>query len=305
VALSNGLRDLQVSISETERSLSQGPSHADAGINVVFHIPGHFLGNDFEGVRTGSLLKALRTQVVQVAVPDGLDDPGDVTDFLARSFAEALRMASERLVNKRPDLSNERAMAIAQQAIDRFRQRQASSGKGQSRVRQRPTTTFGTMTASEAMGEALFWDLVAMLDWTFEGDDEEVVEPLVQALTAMPMGEIADFQERLAQALHSLDGRAWARESGESVWWGEPDRLSEDGFLYARCAVVANGREFYEAVLQDPKQMPKEIEYESLLYVAPRAYGRQPGSEDDELPGTLVSFETFSNRDGWTTRERG
>jgi Protein of unknown function (DUF4240) len=150
------------------------------------------------------------------------------------------------------------------------------------------------------MDDSGFWRLIALLDWSREGDDERVVEPLVRALAALPDVEIAAFQNTLASKLYALDGRAWAQHSGESVWWGEPDSLSVDGFLYARCAVVANGVELYDAVLADPTRMPRDLEFESLLYVASTAYERKTGLEfEGELDDTDVSFETFSNEAGW------
>jgi hypothetical protein len=46
--------------------------------------------------------------------------------------------------------------------------------------------------------------------------------------------------------------------------------------------------------------MPKDIEFESLLYVASKAYERKTGLDDNgDLDMTDVSFETFSNEDGW------
>jgi hypothetical protein len=147
--------------------------------------------------------------------------------------------------------------------------------------------------------ENTFWGVIAKLEWKHEGDDERVVEPVVKALTAMPEAEIAAFQNMLAAKLYALDGRAWARESGGDVWWGEPDKLSVDGFLYSRCVVVANGRKFYDDVLRDSEQMPKDLEFESLLYIAPTALQRRTGHEEANELETEVSFETFSNSAGW------
>ena len=44
--------------------------------------------------------------------------------------------------------------------------------------------------------------------------------------------------------------------------------------------------------------MPKDMELESLLTLAPRAFERATGREYDHV--TAVDFETFSNRAGWT-----
>ncbi len=149
------------------------------------------------------------------------------------------------------------------------------------------------------MNEGAFWGLIARLDWKQTGNDDHVVEPVVKALSAMPETEIAAFHKLLTRKLHALDGRAWARESGSHVWWGEPDKLSVDGFLYARCVVVANGREFFETVRRDPKQMPKDMEFEALISIAPKAYERKTGREGAGELDTEMSFETFSNRAGW------
>jgi Protein of unknown function (DUF4240) len=150
------------------------------------------------------------------------------------------------------------------------------------------------------LNEAGFWELIATLDWSGGGNDDAVVEPLVESLASMPDKAMADFQNLLAAKLYALDGRAWARESGTEVWSGEPDKVSEDGFLYARLAVVASGRSFYETVLADPTRMPKDRQFEPLMYVASRAYERKTGLDDNgDLDMTDVSFETFSNEDGW------
>jgi hypothetical protein len=64
--------------------------------------------------------------------------------------------------------------------------------------------------------------------------------------------------------------------------------------------VVANGRQFYDPVLAQPREMPKDMAFEALLYVASTAYERKTGLDaSSELPESAVSFETFSNESGW------
>jgi hypothetical protein len=147
--------------------------------------------------------------------------------------------------------------------------------------------------------DGTFWGLIEKLDWGHEDDEDAVVEPLVRALALLPDAEIGGFQETLAQKLYDLDGRAWAEHSGGEIWLGEPDQVSVDAFLYARCAVVARGQDAYGAVRADPTQMPKNAEFETLLYVASTAYERKTGLEWDDLDDTDVSYETFSNEAGW------
>ena len=148
------------------------------------------------------------------------------------------------------------------------------------------------------MDEATFWSLIDRFDWS-KDEDDDIIEPAVMALALLPDAQIADFQQILARKLYALDGRAWARESGELIWFGDPDRLSVDGFLYARCLVVANGREFYDAVHADPATMPKDADFEAILTLASDAYDRKTGLVWDELDDTDVSYETFSNEAGW------
>jgi hypothetical protein len=147
--------------------------------------------------------------------------------------------------------------------------------------------------------DATFWALIERLDWSRQGRDDLVVAPLVQALSNMPDREIAGFADQLARRVHALDGRAWARESGPAIWSGDPDGVSVDAFLYARLAVVARGRAVYDAVLADPVQMPKDTQFEPLLYVAASAYERKTGLDDDGSLDSPVSFETFANEAGW------
>jgi hypothetical protein len=148
------------------------------------------------------------------------------------------------------------------------------------------------------MDDTMFWSLIDRFDWSKEEDDD-IIEPAVMALALLPDSKIAEFQQILARKLYALDGRAWARESGELIWFGDPDRVAVDGFLYARCLVVANGKEFYDAVVADPTTMPKDADFEAILMLAADAYDRKTGLVWDELDETDVSYETFSNEAGW------
>ncbi len=121
--------------------------------------------------------------------------------------------------------------------------------------------------SAEWLTEDQFWALIAQLDWSKEGDDAAVTAPVVAALAAMPVASIYRFQDLLSEKLWLLDTRAHAQ-----VFLDEDDNddhyLSVDDFLYSRCGVVANGREAYEGVPQQPEKMPLDISFEPLLFVA-------------------------------------
>ena len=76
------------------------------------------------------------------------------------------------------------------------------------------------------------------------------------------------------------------------------DYFSADDFLYTRCCVLANGQETYEDVLAHPKKMPKDLTFEALLTVIPKAYELKTGKKD-YFPITEFSHESLSNRQAW------
>ncbi len=146
------------------------------------------------------------------------------------------------------------------------------------------------------LSEEHFWEVIAMLDWEKEGDDEAVVEPAVAHLAAGPVRQIFEFANLLSEKLYALDAKAYTRHIGEDAW--SPGRyFSVDNFLYARCCVVANGKEAYEKVLEDPTQMPKDLTFEELLYIPSKAYERKTGKAYDYSPAYPI--ETYSNEKGW------
>src|SRR6185436_20197937 len=147
------------------------------------------------------------------------------------------------------------------------------------------------------MTEQQFWKLIGLLDWKKQGNDNAVVRPLVKALAELSEKEIFAFDDWLAEKLHALDTEAHARNVGEYSYEGPDEFFSVDSFLYSRCVVVVNGKQFFGQVLAKPKWFPKDMEFESILYVASTAYEKKTGKEYPHSPAT--SYETFSNKKGW------
>lgn len=150
----------------------------------------------------------------------------------------------------------------------------------------------------KTMNEDQFWAIISLLDWNKE-KSEDILRPAVQALSQFSEIDISTFDDILAAKLYALDGQRFAEQLGSNRYLKEGKRhFSVDSFLYARCCVVANGREFYEQVLQNPSEMPKEYTFEPLLSLARKAYQLKTGSDGyDYLPE--VWYETFSNPEGW------
>lgn len=151
-----------------------------------------------------------------------------------------------------------------------------------------------SQTPDNWLTEERFWTLIDLLDWSKEGDDNAVLEPLILVLSEMPIANIHQFEDLLAEKLWLLDTRSHADASMRE----DPDgHFSADYFLYDRCCVVANGKSYYEAVLADPNKMPSGISFEPLLSVADRAYHRKTGKTFVHIP--THSYETYSNKVGW------
>ena len=142
-----------------------------------------------------------------------------------------------------------------------------------------------------------FWHHIESIDKEAlrEGDEDTAIVPLEEQLTSLSVAELESFEEHLAQCLYALDGQAFADESGES---GD----SDDGFLYARCFVIAQGKDRYEATLANPQLMPKTLDgwCEALLYAQRNAWARLTGKDASEWEfEPSVSYESGSNEELW------
>jgi hypothetical protein len=142
-----------------------------------------------------------------------------------------------------------------------------------------------------------FWRLVALLGGRPEVQDDGPYERLTTVLAEEPVERIIGFAETLAFKLYQLDRRVLA----QTVLPGA-DRLSDDSFLYARCAVVVAGPAAFDAVLADPAAFARfttdeAAHADSLLDVPSNAYQRATGKEWEHVEE--YDYETGSNEQWW------
>jgi hypothetical protein len=98
----------------------------------------------------------------------------------------------------------------------------------------------------------------------------------------------------LSEKLFDID----TREHANAYMKQQPDDyFSVDDFLYVRCAVVAEGKEYYENIKNNPSELSAEIDFEHILSVAAEAYKIKTGRDFDYSP--LYNYETKSNIKKW------
>lgn len=140
-----------------------------------------------------------------------------------------------------------------------------------------------------------FFSMTSVLDWSKQGNDDLVLEPLIQYLAKWPDEVIFVFEDKMAELLHALDKPEIARRTYRS------DRcFSGDDFLYVRCVALVNGRAFYNKILDGRKKLDKDMEFEAILYAPAKAWGRKHHRESSEYPHIASpSYETGSNEECW------
>ncbi|MEV0582823.1 DUF4240 domain-containing protein [Nonomuraea sp. NPDC050310] len=72
---------------------------------------------------------------------------------------------------------------------------------------------------------------------------------------------------------------------------------SDDGFLYARGFIVSLGRDYYEAVMREPRLAVLEADCQEMGYFFAHLHHKRHGSFP--ATGSGISRESCSNRAGW------
>ena len=146
------------------------------------------------------------------------------------------------------------------------------------------------------LAESDFWDLIEQLDWSQEGNDTAVIEPVVQALTKAPLRHIYDFADILSHKLYLLDTEIYVDAHKDIL--NDADFVA-DRFLYIRCCIVANGFSFFKHIQQNPTEMPIDTLFAPLLRIPNEAYRRKVGKPLAHI--WAYPIETFSNTSGWAS----
>jgi hypothetical protein len=132
------------------------------------------------------------------------------------------------------------------------------------------------------MDESTFW---SVMEWAAEGgggDRETMLFLLTTALAELEPGEIEGFKSRMTELVSRADrwnlwGAAYIMNGGD---------CSQDGFLYFRAWLLAQGRETFEVAIRDPDALAArrllyvengEHGFELLMYAPLKAYEKRTG----------------------------
>jgi hypothetical protein len=116
---------------------------------------------------------------------------------------------------------------------------------------------------------------------------DDVIDALRDAFAALSRDELAAMDRVLERKLYDLD-----RQDLQAVTDG-----SDDGFLYARGYIVALGKDFYDAVLDNPEVAIIDAECEDMCYLPTHVYKERFGVFP--VGDKAISRETGSNKAGW------
>lgn len=146
------------------------------------------------------------------------------------------------------------------------------------------------------MNEEEFWKLIQRSKRGTEDCDDQS-EKLTELLTKLDLKEITDFDRNLLkQRIKSYRYDIWA------VAYIINGGCSDDGFEYFRGWLIAQGKEFFNAVLENPEYTAKKvkdgdgIECEEILYVAYEAYKKRTG---DEMPPAKLKYPSKPKGKRW------
>ena len=146
------------------------------------------------------------------------------------------------------------------------------------------------------MSDEVFWRIIGLFNWS-RTDDDTITGPAVKALATMDDNAIFKFDDILSVKLRELDTRAHCNACYAGELNPDNGEISADDFLYSRCVVVANGREFFIFIRKEPVKMPQDMEFEQILTLAESAFEKKSGKSYGHV--SPVSYESFQNETGW------
>ena len=145
------------------------------------------------------------------------------------------------------------------------------------------------------MTEKEFWTIMDKADWSFQGDDDKVLAPMIDALSKLDDEEIFGFEDVMSKLLYDIDSQEIALQL-----YGPELHFSEDLFLYQRCVAIVNGWEYYKKIRDGKQKLDPDFEFEAILYVPHLAWAKKHQTDTGDYPHIPArGYETGSNEELW------
>ncbi len=134
-------------------------------------------------------------------------------------------------------------------------------------------------TRISTMDEATFWRLIEQSKQWGQGNEDQQISFLVDALVRYPEEEIIAFDV----ILNALMARSYRHDLWAAAYIINGG-CSDDGFDYFRAWLIAQGQSIFNEALRNPESLVEvtdtdDNELEVLLYVARDAYARRTGRD--------------------------
>lgn len=137
------------------------------------------------------------------------------------------------------------------------------------------------------LSDELFWEIIDSFDWS-KKNGRAVLASGIEKLAKAETVFIYLFADALHEKLSQLNTKSHA-----AALVKKEEEFSADDFLYARCAVIAEGKTYFEKVLNNPSEMPSEIVFEQLLNLPSLAYEKKRGKPFHYFPSEKIETYDF------------
>ncbi len=114
------------------------------------------------------------------------------------------------------------------------------------------------------LAEKEFWYIIGLLDWKFVGDDDRVIRHAIDYLSSRSILDIELFYKTLKDKLGVLDHLLKYKEVSSKDKAIMELMNKPEAYLYTRYAVIANGKKYFEAVLENPIKIKENTTFFGL-----------------------------------------
>jgi hypothetical protein len=141
--------------------------------------------------------------------------------------------------------------------------------------------------------------LLAKRDKAIAADDTPAMVKLADDIEDTILDDYQDQlyeleRDELISFIHNLEERLYNIDRSEIQ---KATDCSDDGFIYARCFIVAMGKKYYDIVDNDPSKAAMDAEAEGFGFTAYSVYDDR--FDEQFKRNSKHSIESGSNKAGW------